>query len=62
MMRGEWKHIIRLFLMELNSNSIFQRTPFERRHVFRVLTKTRIHRLVNHGEDIIMATSLIGLR
>lgn len=40
--RDEWKHIIRLFLMEQNSNSIVERTKFERRHVFRVLTKIRI--------------------
>jgi transposase-like protein len=40
--RDEWKHIIRLFLMEQNSNSIVERTNFERRHVFRALTKLRI--------------------
>ena len=40
--RHEWKHIIRLFLMEQNSNSIVERTKFERRRVFRALTKIRI--------------------
>ena len=40
--REEWKHIIRLFLMEQNSNSIIERTQFERRRVFRALTKIRI--------------------
>ena len=40
--RDEWKHIIRLFLMEQNSNSIIERTRFERRRVFRALTKIRI--------------------
>ena len=40
--RDEWKHIIRLFLMEQNSNSIIDRTQFERRRVFRALTKIRI--------------------
>ena len=40
--RHEWKHIIRLFLMEQNSNSIIDRTQFERRRVFRALTKIRI--------------------
>jgi len=40
--RDEWKHIIRLFLMEQNSNSIVERTKFERRRVFRALTKIRI--------------------
>jgi transposase len=40
--RDEWKHIIRLFLMEQNSNSIVERTKFERRRVFRALTTIRI--------------------
>lgn len=40
--RDEWKHIIRLFLMEQNSNSIVERTKLERRRVFRALTKIRI--------------------
>jgi len=40
--RDEWKRIIHLFLMEQNSNSIIERTRFERRRVFRALTKIRI--------------------
>ena len=40
--RDEWKQIIQLFLMEQNSNSIIERTRFERRRVFRALTKIRI--------------------
>jgi transposase len=40
--RNEWKQIIHLFLMEQNSNSIIERTRFERRRVFRALTKIRI--------------------
>jgi transposase len=40
--REEWKKIIQLFLMEQNSNSIIERTKFERRRVFRALTKIRI--------------------
>jgi len=40
--RDEWKRIIRFFLMEQNSNSIIERTRFERRRVFRALTKIRI--------------------
>ena len=40
--RDEWKKIIRLFLMEQNSNSIIERTRFEKRRVFRALTKIRI--------------------
>jgi len=40
--RAEWKRIIRFFLMEQSSNSIIERTQFERRHVFRALTKIRI--------------------
>ncbi|MEN6442893.1 MAG: IS1595 family transposase [Methanoregula sp.] len=40
--REEWKQIIHLFLMEQNSNSIIERTRFERRRVFRALTKIRI--------------------
>ncbi|HJJ50060.1 MAG TPA: IS1595 family transposase [Methanocorpusculum sp.] len=40
--RDEWKQIIHLFLMEQNSNSIIERTRFERRRVFRALTKIRL--------------------
>ncbi len=40
--KDEWKKIIRLFLMEQNSNSIIEQTRFERRRVFRALTKIRI--------------------
>ena len=40
--RDEWKQIIQFFLMEQNSNSIIERTRFERRRVFRALTKIRI--------------------
>jgi len=40
--RDEWKQIIRFFLMEQSSNSIIERTRFERRRVFRALTKIRI--------------------
>lgn len=40
--RDEWKQLIRLLLMEQNSNSIIERTQFERRRVFRALTKIRI--------------------
>jgi transposase len=40
--RDEWKQIINLFLMEQNSNSIIERTRFERRRVFRALTKIRL--------------------
>jgi transposase-like protein len=40
--REEWKKIIHLFLMEQNSNSIIERTRFERRRIFRALTKIRI--------------------
>jgi len=40
--RDEWKRIIRFFLMEQSSNSIIERTQFERRRVFRALTKIRI--------------------
>ena len=40
--RDEWKQIIRLFLMEQNSDSIIERTRFERRRVFMALTKIRI--------------------
>jgi len=40
--RNEWKRIINLFLMEQSSNSIIERTGFERRRVFRALTRIRI--------------------
>jgi len=40
--RDEWKQIIHLFLMEQNSNSIIERTQFERCRIFRALTKIRI--------------------
>jgi len=40
--RHEWKKIIHLFLMEQNSDSIIERTGFEKRRVFRALTKIRI--------------------
>ena len=40
--RDEWKRMIHLFLMEQSSNSIIERTGFERRRVFRALTRIRI--------------------
>jgi hypothetical protein len=40
--RTEWKQIIRFFLMEQSSNSIVERTRFERRRIFRAFTKIRI--------------------
>jgi transposase len=40
--RREWKEIIHLFLMEQSSNSIAERTGFDKQRVMRALTKIRL--------------------
>jgi len=54
-MKEEWKQIIHFFLMEQNSNSLIERPRFERRRVFRALTKIQIV-LAKDGPEIFSGT------